>query len=213
MKPIHTVAVIGGTGKAGKYLVKQLLLQNFHIKLLHRKPGTLTFDNPLIEVTKGDARDYNAINSLLDGCDAVLSCLSQPVGEPTIFSDATRNILKAMAAHHISRYITTAGLNVDTPTDQKSAQTQFGTNWMYENFPTTTKDRQVEYQLLADSDVGWTMVRLPLISQTDATGEILVSLVDCPGSNISATNLALFMIKALSSDEYVKQAPFIADRS
>jgi nucleoside-diphosphate-sugar epimerase len=101
MNPIHTVAVIGGTGKAGKYLVKQLLQQNFRIKLLHRKPDTLTFNNPLIEVIKGDARDYDAIYTLLDGCDAILSCLSQPVGEPTIFSDATRNILRAMAAQQI----------------------------------------------------------------------------------------------------------------
>jgi nucleoside-diphosphate-sugar epimerase len=128
MKRIHTVAVIGGTGKAGKYLVKQLLLQNFHIKLLHRKPETLTLDNPLIEIIKGDARDYNAIHALLLNCDAVLSCLSQPVGEPSIFSDATRNILKAMEAHYIRRYITTAGLNVDTPADQKSPKLNLAPN-------------------------------------------------------------------------------------
>jgi putative NADH-flavin reductase len=212
MKPIHKVAVIGGTGKAGKYLVKQLLLQNFHIKLLHRKPETLGSNNPLIEIVKGDARDYNAIYTLLAGCDAVLSCLSQPAVEPTIFSDATRNILKAMAAHNINRYVTTAGLNVDTPFDIKSAQTVFGTNWMYENFPVTTADRQVEYQLLVDSSTDWTMVRLPLINQTDDKGEIAVSLVDCPGNSISATNLAVFMIAQLGRTEFVKQAPFIADK-
>jgi nucleoside-diphosphate-sugar epimerase len=212
MKPIHRVAVIGGTGKSGKYLVKQLLKQNFGIKLLHRKPKTLDIANPLIEVVKGDARDYAAIHSLLAGCDAVLSCLSQPVGEPTIFSDATRNLLKAMAAHKINKYITTAGLNVDTPLDQKNEQTQFGTNWMYENFPTTTADRQMEYQLLADSNTDWTMVRLPLITQTDNTSEITVSLIDCPGDNISATNLALFMIAQMNNVEFVKQAPFIADK-
>ncbi|QHS56774.1 NAD(P)H-binding protein [Mucilaginibacter sp. 14171R-50] len=211
MRSIHTLAVIGGTGKAGRYLVKQLLLQNFRIKLLHRKPETLSLDSPHIEVIKGDARDYNAIYTLLTGCDAVLSCLSQPVGEPSIFSDAARNILKAMHILNISRYITIAGLNVDTPNDHKSAQTQFGTNWMYENYPATTKDRQVEYQLLADSKTDWTMIRLPLIDQTDDARAITVSLVDCPGSSISATSLALFMIKALKNGEYIKQAPFIAD--
>ena len=211
MNPIIKVAVIGGTGKSGKYLVKQLLLQNFSIKLLHRKPETLHIDNPLIEIVKGDARDYNAIHALLEGCDAVLSCLSQPVGERTIFSDATRNILKAMAAYNISRYITTAGLNVDTPFDKKGAQTQFGTKWMYENYPETTTDRQVEYELLAASNINWTMVRLPLIDQTDEINETTVSLEDCPGSNISATNLGLFMIKQLNSALYVKQAPFIAN--
>lgn len=212
MKPIHTVALLGGTGKAGKYLLKQSLLQNFRVKLLHRKPETLNINNPHIEIVKGDARHYEAIYTLLTGCEAVLSCLSQPVGEPTIFSDATRNILKAMQAHQINRYVTTAGLNVDTPIDQKSAQTQFGTQWMYENFPTTTKDRQVEYQLLTDSKINWTMVRLPLINQTDDVSEITISLTDCPGNSISATNLAIFMIGQLTSEEFVKQAPFIADK-
>jgi hypothetical protein len=83
---------------------------------------------------------------------------------------------------------------------------------MYENFPATTTDRQVEYQLLTDSHTNWTMVRLPLITQTDDISEIKVSLVDCPGNNISATNLAFFMIGQLNSAEFVKQAPFIADK-
>jgi putative NADH-flavin reductase len=211
MTPIQKVAVIGGTGKSGQYLVKQLLLQNIQIKLLHRKPETLTVNNPLIEIAKGDARDYQAIHGLLKGCDAVLSCLSQPVGERSIFSDATKNILHAMDAHQISRYITTAGLNVDTPLDAKSAQTQFGTNWMYEHYPETTADRQAEYDLLAASNTDWTMVRLPLIGQTDEVGKVAVSLHDCPGGKISATDLALFMIAQLHSKEYIRQAPFIGN--
>jgi len=32
------IAVLGGTGKAGKYLVKQLRKQGFQIKLLLRNP-------------------------------------------------------------------------------------------------------------------------------------------------------------------------------
>ncbi|WP_374950884.1 NAD(P)-dependent oxidoreductase [Mucilaginibacter sp.] len=206
------VALIGGTGKAGKYLLKQLLIQNFHVKLLHRKPETLQIENPLIEVVTGDARDPKAINSLLHGCDVVLSCLSQPVGEQTIFSDATDNILNAMQIHGINRYITTAGLNVDAPADNKGPQAQFGTRWMYENYPQTTADRQVEYNLLSASNINWTMVRLPLIEQTDEVTEIAVNLRDCPGSNISATSLALFMIAQIDSKEYVKQAPFIANK-
>jgi putative NADH-flavin reductase len=211
MKPISKVAVLGGTGKAGKYLIKQLLLHNYNINLLHRQPEALQFNAPLINVIKGDARNYDAIHSLLTGCNAVLSCLSQPVGERTIFSDATRNIIKAMDDHQISSYITTAGLNVNTPLDSKSAQTQFGTNWMYQNFPETTADRQTEYELLAASNINWTMVRLPLIQQTYHISKIKVSLTDCPGNDISATNLALFMIAQLSSSDYVKQAPFIAN--
>jgi putative NADH-flavin reductase len=210
MTPNIKVALIGGTGKAGKYLLKQLLAQGFPVKFLHRQPETLQIDNPLVEIVKGDARNYDAIHSLLQGCDAVMNCISQPVGEESIFSDATRNILKAMPEFGISRYLVLAGLNVDTPNDQKSPQTQAGTNWMKTHYPKTTADRQVEYELMAESNTDWTMVRLPLIMQTDDTGPTAVSLQDCPGGNISATDLALFLIAQLTDVTYIKQAPFIA---
>ncbi len=41
--------------------------------------------------------------------------------------------------------------------------------------------------------------------------EINVSLEDCPGDKISATNLALFLIEQLSTDKFLKQSPFIAN--
>jgi uncharacterized protein YbjT (DUF2867 family) len=44
MKPIFKVAVLGGTGKAGKYLIKQLLLHKYNINLLHRQPEALQFN-------------------------------------------------------------------------------------------------------------------------------------------------------------------------
>ena len=127
------VAVIGGTGKAGKYLVKQLLNQKIPIKFLHRKPETLQITGPLIEIVKGDARDYDALLDLLSGCTAVISTVGQPSGEPPLFSDVSSKILKAMAASGISRYISTTGLNVDTPLDSKGPKTRFGTEWMYQN--------------------------------------------------------------------------------
>lgn len=37
------IAVIGGTGKSGKFLVKQLLNQGFHINLLLRNPQNFQF--------------------------------------------------------------------------------------------------------------------------------------------------------------------------
>lgn len=55
------------------------------------------------------------------------------------------------------------------------------------------------------------LLRLPLIEQTDEQGEIEVSLTDCPGRKISATDLANFIIKILKEGTFIKQAPFIAN--
>ena len=92
MKPNIKIAVIGGSGKAGKYLVKQLIHQGFSLKALHRFPEKFPIKSPLIEVVKGDVRDDEAVHSLVKGCQAVISTLGQPRGEPPIFSEVIEQL-------------------------------------------------------------------------------------------------------------------------
>lgn len=213
MKIIYKVAVIGGTGKSGKYLVKQLLKQGVPFKVLVRNPDNFKIDHPLIEVVSGNAHDYESVYALLKDCGAVISALGLgvPHSAHTIFSQSTNNVLKAMAECSIERYIVITGLNVDTAFDKKRINTAAATKWMYDNFPLTTSDKQREYETLLKSNVSWTMVRLPLIEQTDDMMAIKTSLEDCPGDKISATGLAQFLIEQLTDDRFIRKAPFIAN--
>jgi putative NADH-flavin reductase len=212
MKNKITIAVIGGTGKSGKYLVKQLIKQGFQLKILLRNPNNFQINDPLVEVVKGDVTNYSSIHTLLKGCQAVISTLGLgvPASEPTIFSQATTNVIQAMNEYNVLRYIVTTGINVDTPYDKKSPKTAFATDWMRKNYPTSTANKQSEYDILSNSNVNWTLVRLPLIEQTDESGQIIVSLEDCLGNKISATDLADFLIEQLSTATFVKKSPFIA---
>ena len=205
------VAVIGGTGKSGKYLVQQLVSQDIPFKMLLRDPEKFTIKSPFIEIIQGDVRDYKAVRSLIEGCQAVISTLGQPKGETPIFSQATTNVIRSMKECRIQRYILITGLNVDTPFDKKGTNTAFATEWMKKNYSQTTADKQKEWDVLSDSDVDWTLVRLPLIELTDKSNKIEVSLEDCPGEKISATDLAKFLIEQLSEDRYLKKSPFIAN--
>lgn len=205
------VAVIGGTGKAGKYLVNHLISEGYQLQLLHRHPELLQIQSPLVKMVKGDARSFDAIHSVMKECQVVINTLGQPKGEPSIFSDATIHVLRAMDEFNIKRYVLITGLNVDTPFDNKSIRTQAGTDWMKVNYPKTTLDKQVEYNLLTESKVDWTLVRLPLIEQTEDRSKVGVSLEDYLGDKITATDLAHFLVNQLSDATYVKQAPFIAN--
>ena len=213
MQQYTKIAVIGGTGKAGKYLVNQLIQQGFHLKLLLRNPEKFSIKNPLIEVIKGDVKDYDTVLSLVADCQAVISALGlgQPASETSIFSQATSNILQAMQVSDIQRYIVVTGINVDTPFDKKSPKTQFATDWMYTNYPNSTADKQKEYDILSASNIDWTLVRLPLIEQTDEICDVQISLEDCVGDKISATNLANFLIVQLTDNQYVKQSSFLSN--
>jgi len=213
MEQIKKIAVIGGTGKSGKYLVKQLLDQGIHIKVLVRNPERFQIQSSFVEVIIGDVNNYKAIRALVDGSHAIISSLGLgiPPSEPTIFSQATKNIIRAMNEFNVSRYILLTGLNVDAPFDRKGLKTKAATDWMYANFPKSTADRQLEYQILSDSNIDWTLVRLPLIEQTDVSDKVKISLEDCPSDKISATDLAHFLIEQITDSTYIKKAPFISN--
>ncbi len=211
MKQINRIAVLGGGGRTGKYIVNQLLSQGYSLRLLIRSPEDFQLKNPDIEIVKGDAIDFETIRSLIKGCQAVISTVGQRKNEPLIASQATLNVLKAMSECGIQRYILVAGINVDTPFDKKSEQTIAATEWMKMNFPLIHADRQKTYYILSTSDVNWTLVRVPFIEFTDVRVKTLVSLEDCPGNKIGAADIANFVIEQLLDDSYIKKSPFITN--
>ncbi len=208
------VALIGGTGKAGRYLLRELISEGYSIHLLLRNKERFQIKHSAIDkIVVGDVSQRECIESLIGGCKAVISTLGLgvPPSSPTIFSLATRNIISAMNQAAISRYILITGLNVDTPADKKGPATKSATEWMYANYPKSTSDRQLEYELLSESNLDWTMVRLPLIEETEIKSKIKVSITDCPGERISSASLAAFLTEQLNSTAYVRRSPFIAN--
>lgn len=210
MKNISKVAVFGGGGRTGNYLVNQLLKKGFSVKLLLRNPEKFEIQNSKIEIIKGDALDFESIKVLLEDCDAVVSTIGQRKDEPLVASAVTKNVLKAMKEYNINRYVLLAGLNIDTPFDKKSSKTIMATDWMKANFPIIQEDRQKAYTLLEESDVNWTQVRVPFIEFSNDSSEIAVDVEDCLGDKISAFDIAVFMTKEMVESNYSRQSPFIS---
>jgi putative NADH-flavin reductase len=205
------IAVLGGGGRTGKYLVRQLLSQGYNIKLLLRNLENFQIESPSIEIIKGDAIDPEAVRSLVEGCKAVISTVGQRKDEPLVASQTTINVLKAMTEFDIHRYILVAGLNVDTPFDQKGPETSLASEWMKTNFPLIHADRQKAYSILSTSEVNWTLVRVPYIVFTDTRGETIVSLKDCLGKKIGAADIACFLVEQLNEGRFTRESPFITN--
>lgn len=210
MQQNQTIAVLGATGKSGKYLVNQLIDRGYAVRVLLRDPGKFTIRNSRIEIVQGDAREYTAIYRLLENCDAVISTLGQRRGEPPVLSLATTHIVQAMRERRINRYIVVTGLSIDVPGDKKSFRTKLLSRIMKWLFASVIADKQKEFSVLATSSVQWTLVRLPMIEMTDETGKIAIDLHDCPGKKIRATDLANVLIGQLSDNRFIQKAPFIA---
>lgn len=210
MQQNQTIADLGATGKSGKYLVDQLIKQDYAIRVLVRDPSTVTITNSRIEVVRGDARDYQTIYRLLENCDAVISTLGQRKGEPPVLRQATAHIVQAMRELNVKRYIVVTGLSIDIPGDRKSFRTKLLSRMMKWLFASVIADKQKEFSILAASSVQWTLVRLPMIELSAETGSIAIDQYNCPGKKIRATDLAVFLVQQLADDRFLQKAPFIA---
>lgn len=211
MKQQLKVAILGGGGRTGRYLVEQLINKGYYLKLLLRNPETFTIQSPLIEIIKGDAIDPLVINRLIKDCQAVISTIGQRQGESLVAEQATKNILQAMSRYGIKRYMLIGGINIDTPFDNKGSETLQATQWMKTHFPLIQEDRQRAYNQLVASAICWTLIRVPFIEFTDEVRELVVNLKDCLGNKISAGSIAAFIIHQLTDECFLREAPFIAN--
>ena len=219
VKPINaahkdlTIAVLGATGMVGGFVITEALSQGYNIRALTRSPQKLASFKHQITIVKGDARDLSSLNTLLRGSDVVISAIG-PVSTDgqaarMISTDTTKNLLQLMPEHHIERYIVVSGAGVVAPGDDRNF-----TGWSMRQLAVialnqTLKDKQSEYQILADSPLSWTLVRCPVIEAQPFSDDPIASLIT-PGSySLRAGELARFLIDQVNSDMYIQKAPFL----
>jgi putative NADH-flavin reductase len=211
-----TIAMLGATGMVGGFILQEALAQGYDIRALARTPQKLDTLKDRITIVPGDARDRSAIEAVLQGSDIVISALG-PVkadGEAAkmISTTASGHIVQLMPGHNIKRYILVSGAAVVIPGDDRNL-----TGWLMQKMASITlhdtlKDKQAEYQLLADSSIQWTLVRCPLIADLPFRHKPRASL-DTPTSfNLRAGELARFMLEQINSEEFVRKAPFLESR-
>ncbi|PUZ23340.1 NADH-flavin reductase [Chitinophaga parva] len=208
-----TIALLGGAGRTGRFLLHHLLTSGYHVRALVRHPELFDYAHPALEIVPGDALDFLCITHLLQGCNAVLSTIGQRKDEPLVALQVTAHLLEAMQQASISRYIVLAGVNVDAPGDHKGPAAQQATAWMHLHFPDAHADRQRSFELLQASNLAWTMLRVPFIHFEEGSGNLLVELRDCTAQQVMAGDIARFMVTALQHNRYLRQAPFVSSRS
>jgi putative NADH-flavin reductase len=207
---MYKVAVLGGTGKAGKFVVDELVRQGYPVKMLVRSQQKTVKNDPLIEIVTGNARNYATIQRLVSGCHAVVSTLGPSKNEPAVNSVAVSHLIKVMKNLRIKRYIEVTGWGIQAPEDKKGLKTRI-VGWLIRKMvPVKAHDRQNAYEMLKASNLDWTIVRCPTIELAPAHRKLFVELADAPGNKVSAADLAEFIVSQLKDEKYIKKCPFVA---
>lgn len=111
------LAILGGTGPLGQVLIAQALAAGHEVRALARDPGKLA-PRPGLLVVPGSMTDVGSLEALLDGTDALLSCLGVTNRKPnTELSDATKIILGVAERLGVTRsvWVTSIGCGDSLP--------------------------------------------------------------------------------------------------
>ncbi|MFV2046194.1 NAD(P)-dependent oxidoreductase [Metabacillus sp. YM-086] len=87
MDKSYKIAIIGGTGKVGRYLASRALENGYQVRMLVRNPAKLSFRDERIEIVEGNVQNLEDIQKLLIDCQVVINSFGQPIREKPIYSN------------------------------------------------------------------------------------------------------------------------------
>lgn len=202
--------IVGATGGTGREIVLQALERGFTVTALARNPSRLTITHPKLTVVRGDVLDEDSLDAAMRGQEAVISALGHKryLYPTRILSDGTRNILRAMEAHGVPRFVCETSLGIGDSAGRMGLYYTLFTIPVVLPFYFWDKTRQE--RIIAGSDREWIIVRPGVLTNADRragyrhgfpVGSFLWTV------RVSRADVADFMLSQLESNTYLRTAP------
>ncbi|MGQ9919982.1 MAG: NAD(P)-dependent oxidoreductase [Desulfobacca sp.] len=203
--------IIGATRGIGRQTVEQALRQGHEVTVLARRPARLPIHHDQLTVQPGDILDEASVGQAMAGQEAVLITIGiAPTWQPVaVFSQGTRNVLAAMAAHGVTRLLAVTGIGAG---DSKGHG-----GFFYDRLvqPLLLKriyeDKDRQEAMIKASRVAWTIVRPGFLTNGPLTGKyrIITDLTGVTCGKISRADVAHFLLQEAAAGCYVGRTPLL----
>jgi putative NADH-flavin reductase len=207
---IERLLIVGATGGTGRELVAQALQRGFAVTALVRDPSRLRMEHAQLRIIRGDVLDYVAVEEAVRNQEAVLSALGHRryFSSVRVLSDGTRNIVRAMEKHGVSRFVCETSLGIG------DSAARLGLYYTFFVIPVILPlyfwDKTRQERVIAASKLDWVITRPGVLTNEGARGKYRHGFH--VGSflwtvRISGADVAAFMLDQLASDAYLRTAP------
>ncbi|MGB4762222.1 MAG: NAD(P)H-binding protein [Candidatus Saccharimonas sp.] len=206
------IAVFGASGNIGRRVTRLLLEQGHSVVVLTHHSTNLP-THPALKLAQGDIHNRADVEAVLADADIVVSTLgSWGTKEKDILTAAMGNIVPAMQAHGITRIISLTGAGVLLPGDHAAWYDHLNVALLGIVAPKILHDGETHINILAASQLDWTVLRSPVMTNRLASGYALQSCPPLPWQTVSRDNVAQALVDLIDSAEYTQEAPFVADK-
>lgn len=206
------ISVFGASGRTGKPLVEQALAAGHEVTAFVRDPAKLGLSHARLQLVKGDIGDAAAVEAAIRGQDAVLITLGRAKGgRKDIMEAGAKAILPAMQKLGVRRLVTLTGAGVAQPGDAPKAFDRVMGVLLRTFAKEVLEDSKRHVELVRQSGLDWTVVRVPVLSDGPRTGKYRVGMVGTDsGARIARADVADFMLKAVSDPSYIGKSPVVS---
>jgi putative NADH-flavin reductase len=196
-----TIGIFGGSQGVGKECIKQALKEGHKIITLARDPNKLNdlliTNEENLKIIQGDVMDQSKVDSVISQCEIVINSLG---GRNDVCSKGTERIIFSMKRFSIKRIITCSSLGVGDSYKEISCFTRFIVCCFIKK---PIADKNIQEDLLINSGLDYITVRPGGLTNEASKGTFKTEKVT--GGRIPRCDVATFMLRQLSSDEYLKQ--------
>jgi uncharacterized protein YbjT (DUF2867 family) len=217
------LTIFAATGGTGRCVLEQAVAAGHDVTAVVRNPDTLSTQ---VRVVTADlaAPDPAALKSAVAGADAVLSGLGpRSSAEFGIASRGTHAIIEAMKATDVRRIVvvSVAGIStIPTPSRPNPPKRDPGAGFFLRNVLSPIAKvrlrKHADVALMEDrlrgSDLDWTAVQLPLLTDKPLSGTYRTACGQSVrgGFRVSRADAAHFMLRVLQQPETVGHSIAIA---
>jgi putative NADH-flavin reductase len=220
------LTIVAATGGIGRHLLTQATAAGHDVTALVRNPASLAGTPVRVVAADLSAADPAVLESAVGGADAVLSGLGpRSAADAGIAARGTRGVVDAMHATGVRRIVVVSAAPVGTvpsPGRPHPPKRDPGDGFFmrYLLSPAVKAALRKHYadlalmeDVLRDSDLDWTVVRPPRLTDKPVTGRYRTAY----GRNlrggvlVSRADVAHLMLRALDEPETVGQAIGIAN--
>ncbi|WP_066262642.1 SDR family oxidoreductase [Hydrogenophaga flava] len=210
------IALFGATGSTGKFVIEEALRQGHSLSVYTRDARKLQALRGRIDIVVGDLQDKDAIAKCLHGSDAVISALgpnSLKVQGDRPVMHGLSNIIAVMKKSKVRRLIQISTAAYRDPKDGFAFNVRAFALLFSLIARKGFEDIRATAELIAKSDLDWTLVRIPNLKDGPAAGVIDTGWYGRTqlGMKLSRGNLAKFLVEQIDDARFIRAAPGIAD--
>jgi putative NADH-flavin reductase len=214
------IAIFGASGATGTLLTQRCLAAGYNVTVLLRTPEKFPLRDK-VHVFQGSAFDLASIRQTIEGADAVLSALgAKTLKKEEVLERAVPQIIAAMQqtasqTKPVRRIIVlgSAGALPTSLDKQPSWRRWIVQNIIYNTFLKWPVASQIsQWNDLSHSNLDWTMVMPPMLTNTPARGACRIDGDALPrnGSRISRADIADFMMQQIDNPQWIRKGVYIS---